>query len=108
MLWPLLVGMARARDSVLRGVTISATEALGLNLLAEVIGAGGDVVGRARVLATELASASPLAYGASKMTLNNWWRLSGLVSWDQALAYEAAALVLRSRDEPGWPDTGAP
>jgi enoyl-CoA hydratase len=97
MLWPLLVGMARAREILLLGRPLTAQEALDLHLVAEVV-EPERTLGAAVELARELAAQPALAYTATKLTLNNWWRLSSIVSWDQALAYEAAALVIRQAE----------
>ncbi len=34
-----------------------------------------------------------MAYFATKLAVNNWWRMSSMLSWDLAAAYEAACLV---------------
>src|SRR5690606_30866071 len=92
MMWPLLVGMARARDIVLRGGTLSAREAHDLHLVVEVVSAS-DLLDRAISTARSMAAAPPLAFAATKLALNRWWQLSATFAWDQSLAYEAAALV---------------
>ena len=94
MLWPLLVGMARARDILLRGVPIDAAEALHLRLVTEIV-APDQLLNVALRTASELGELPHLAYAATKLSLNRCWQLSSMVSWDQALAYEAAALVER-------------
>jgi enoyl-CoA hydratase len=95
VVWPLLVGMARAREILLLGRPLDAREALDLHLVAEVV-EPERCVPAAVALARQLSEIEPLAYTATKLALNNWWRFSGIVSWDQALAYEAAALKLRT------------
>jgi enoyl-CoA hydratase/carnithine racemase len=92
MLWPLLVGLPRAREVLLRGKEIRAAEALDLGLVAEIV-APEQVVPRAQALARELAQLPGLAYLSTKLALNGWWKLSNLISWDLALAFEAAGLV---------------
>ncbi len=92
MLWPLLVGLPRAREVLLRGKPISAAEALDLGLVSEVT-EPEHVVPRSQALARELAQLPSLAYLSTKLALNGWWKLSNLVNWDLALAFEAAGLV---------------
>jgi enoyl-CoA hydratase len=92
MLWPLLLGMARAREILLLGRKLTAAEALDLDLVTAVV-EPSRVLPEATALAARLAELPPMAYFATKLTINNWWRLSSMLSWDLALAYEAAGLV---------------
>jgi 2-(1,2-epoxy-1,2-dihydrophenyl)acetyl-CoA isomerase len=87
-----LAGLPRAREVLLRGKEIRAAEALELGLVAEIV-APEQVVPRAQALARELAQLPGLAYLSTKLALNGWWKLSNLISWDLALAFEAAGLV---------------
>jgi enoyl-CoA hydratase len=89
MLWPLLVGMPRARQILLRGRRLSAAEALELDLVDEVV-EPGQVLPAGIALAKRLAGLPRLPYFATKLALSNWWRLSGILSHDLALAYETA------------------
>lgn len=92
MLWPLLVGIARAREILLHGQRLSPEDALALHLVTKVV-EQAQVITEARKLATRLMELPPMAYFATKLAVNNWWRLSSIVSWDLAAAYEAAGLV---------------
>jgi enoyl-CoA hydratase len=92
MLWPLLVGISRAREILLLRDEVTAQEALELHLVAKVVDRD-RVLPEAIELARRLAERPPLAYFATKLAINNWWRLASTVSWDLALAYEAAGLV---------------
>jgi enoyl-CoA hydratase len=92
MLWPLLVGMPLAREILLQREQLSAQQALELHLVRKVV-PRDEVVAEAVALARRLAELEPMAYFATKLTLNNWFRLSQLLSWDLALGYEAAGLV---------------
>jgi enoyl-CoA hydratase len=91
LLWPLLVGPALARDILLRGRSLSAAEALRLNLVAEIV-EQPRTVPVAVELAQRLSALPGLAYSATKQTINNWWRQASVYAWDLALAYEAANL----------------
>lgn len=92
MLWPLLVGMARAREILLLGAELTAQEALALHLVTKVV-EPAQTIAVAVELARKLASVPALPYFATKLALNNWWRLSSMFSWDLVLAYEAAGIV---------------
>jgi enoyl-CoA hydratase/carnithine racemase len=92
MLFPLLLGLARAREVLLRDQRIGAREALELHLVGEVV-APGEVVPAAVALARELADKPRLPYAGTKLALANWWKLSSLISWDIALGAEFAGLV---------------
>jgi enoyl-CoA hydratase len=91
MLWPLLLGMARAREILLRGAVIDAAEALELHLVSAVV-ERDRVVAEAADLARRLAELPRLPYVATKLALNNVWRVMSLVSWDLALGLETAGL----------------
>jgi enoyl-CoA hydratase len=92
VLWPLLVGMARARAIVLRGDRISAQEALDLRIVAEVV-EPERLLDAAKALALQLADLPGLAYAGTKLALANWWRMGSALAWDRALGYEAAGLI---------------
>jgi len=92
MLWPLLVGMARAREILLTGRVIDAAEALDLHLVSAVV-PRAQLHAEARALARSLADLPRVAYIATKHSLNHWWRLAMLFSWDLALGLETAGLV---------------
>jgi enoyl-CoA hydratase len=91
MMWPLLLGMARAREIVLRGVELTSREALELHLVSEVV-PREQTVPAAVALARRLAALPRLPYFATKQALNSWWQHSATFAWDAALGLEAAAL----------------
>jgi enoyl-CoA hydratase/carnithine racemase len=92
MYLPPLVGVSRAREILLLGSDLSAREALDLHLINRVVPAAG-LLSAAGELARQLAALPRLPFLATKLALNNWVRLSGLVAWDVAAAYEAAGLA---------------
>jgi enoyl-CoA hydratase len=92
MLWPLLLGMAHAREVLLQGRELTAAEALELHLVSEVV-PPEQTVAAAQRLARELGALPRLPYLATKLALNNWWRLSSMLSWDLSLAFEVGGLV---------------
>jgi enoyl-CoA hydratase/carnithine racemase len=67
-LLPRLVGPARAAELLMTGRTIEARDALGIGLLNEVV-SPGLLVGRAKEVAREIASAGPVAVAQVKQSL---------------------------------------
>jgi enoyl-CoA hydratase len=92
MLFPLLLGVARAREVLLQNQRISAQEALELHLVSQVVSVQ-ETVPAAVALARTLAEKPRLPYFATKVALANWWKLSSMISWDMALGAEFAGLV---------------
>jgi enoyl-CoA hydratase len=92
MLFPLLLGVARAREVLLQNQRISAHEALELHLVSQVVPVE-ETVPAAVALARTLADKPRLPYLATKLALANWWKLSSMISWDIALGAEFAGLV---------------
>jgi 2-oxoglutaroyl-CoA hydrolase len=64
-----LIGLARAKDMVMRGRTIDAAEALAVGLVTEVVPAGDLDAAVARLI-DELRALSPLALATAKRVLN--------------------------------------
>jgi enoyl-CoA hydratase len=90
LLWPLLVGMQRARSLLLRGKPITAQEALELGLVTEVVEIG-ELLPQALRLAAQLRDFPSFAYRTTKLALNQWFRMSSLFTLDLALGMEVAA-----------------
>jgi 2-(1,2-epoxy-1,2-dihydrophenyl)acetyl-CoA isomerase len=65
---PRLVGMAKAKELLMLGPTLTAGEALELGLLTEVVGVD-EVAGRARELAVRLAAGPTVSLGAIRRSL---------------------------------------
>jgi enoyl-CoA hydratase len=76
LIWPLVVGLARARDVLLGGASIDAVTAERLGLIKELVAdpeaAEAGTVG----LAAELGSLPAEAYATTKRSLNGWLRLA--------------------------------
>jgi enoyl-CoA hydratase len=84
--WPLLCGMAKAKYHLLtcRPVTGEDAERMGLVSLCV---DDADVPATALEVAQELASGAQFAVRATKLALNNWYRMFGPV-FDASLVYE--------------------
>jgi enoyl-CoA hydratase len=91
VIWPFLVGMARARQTLLWNRRFSAAEALELGFVVEVV--ESERVREAGVeWARKLADLPQLSFMATKLALNNWFRFSGLMTMDLATGYQAAGM----------------
>jgi enoyl-CoA hydratase len=88
VVWPLVMGLARARKHVLRGAPLSAVEADELGLVETLVDTRGEVLPAARALAADLAQLSPLAFRATKLALNQWLRLGVQISLEVVSALE--------------------
>ncbi len=92
MMWPMLVGMARARSMLLRAHPIMADEAKELGLLADVVDA--ERLNEASIaLARKLIQLPRFAYSATKLALNQWMRMGAMFSSDMAMGLELAAFA---------------
>lgn len=89
LLWPLLIGLQRSRELLLRSRPLDAAEAERLGLLHAVV-EPNDLLQRSADLARRLASLPSFAYRTTKLALNQWFRL-GLPSFDLAIGAEIAA-----------------
>jgi enoyl-CoA hydratase len=86
ILWPLLCGMARAKDYLLTADFVEASEAARIGLVSRCVPADRlmeEAVGVAR----QLATGPQVAIRLTKRALNNWLRLAG-PTFDASAAYE--------------------
>lgn len=79
---PRLVGMARAKNLVLRSMTLDATAAADMGLVAEVV--DGDVLEHARGIARQIAGGPRIAHAMTKQILNRSFE----TGMDGMLTYE--------------------
>ncbi len=86
-IWPLLVGLNRAKQALLLGRLYSAGEAMTMGLVGNVC-PRDDVVSQAKSLAQEIASLPPLAVQWTKLSLNKILRLALEQSFDTSVALE--------------------
>ncbi|MFI7673612.1 enoyl-CoA hydratase/isomerase family protein [Actinophytocola sp. NPDC049390] len=82
-LWPVLVGLNRAKYLVLNGELLTADQAVSAGLLHEVV---ADPLSAARELATRWATLSPFALRSTKSVLNRHLKAAA----DEALGYGLA------------------
>ena len=86
VLWPLLVGMAKAKYHLLTNDPIDGTEAERLGLVALVV-EDDDLEARSNEVASQLAAGSRTAISWTKKTLNHWLRVA-YPAFDASLAHE--------------------
>lgn len=86
IIWPLLIGMAKARYYLLTGEMVTGAEAERIGLVAKAL-PREQVLDEALRVADALATGSRQAIRLTKRTLNNWLRSAG-PTFDQSAAYE--------------------
>ncbi|HEX2421150.1 MAG TPA: enoyl-CoA hydratase/isomerase family protein [Acidimicrobiia bacterium] len=86
LIWPLLVGMAKAKYHLLTNEPIDGTEAERLGLVAKVVD-DDRLLHEARAIAERMAQGSSEALSWTKHTLNHWLR-SAYPAFDASVAYE--------------------
>lgn len=86
LLWPLLIGMAKAKYHLLTNDPIDGAEAERLGLVAKVVD-DDDLRREATAVAVKLAESSPTAIQWTKRSLNHWLRAAG-PAFDASLALE--------------------
>jgi Enoyl-CoA hydratase/carnithine racemase len=86
LIWPLLVGMAKAKYHLLLNEPLSGEEAERLGMVALAV-EEEELLPRARAVARRLAKGSPTALAWTKYALNQWLRAAGPV-FDTSLALE--------------------
>jgi enoyl-CoA hydratase/carnithine racemase len=91
VIWPLLVGPARAKEFLMRGKLINGTEAHQLGLVNHVAPVG-DVMERAMDIAKELNSLPPLAVRWTKLSVNKWIKHQLNLILDASIAYEMLSI----------------
>lgn len=86
IIWPLLVGMAKAKYYLLLNETISGEEADRIGLVSQAV-EDEQVYETALAVAKRLAKGSPSAIRFTKYALNNWLRMAGPI-FDTSTALE--------------------
>ncbi len=86
-IWPLLVGPARAKQYLLTGDSLSATEAERIGLVSRVL-PGEQLQGEAQALAQRLARGSRIAIRSTKASVNRLVRDAVQQVLDSSLAWE--------------------
>lgn len=95
VVWPLLVGPARAKEFLMRGRLVNGTEAQALGLVNHAVPAA-EVMDAAMKMAEELNALPPLAVRWTKLSVNKWIKHQLNLILDASIAYEM--LSINSRD----------
>lgn len=91
VVWPLLVGPARAKEFLMRGRLVNGTEAHALGLVNHVVPAA-EVMGAALAMAEELNALPPLAVRWTKLSVNKWIKHQMNLILDASIAYEMLSI----------------
>lgn len=95
VVWPLLVGPARAKEFLMLGKLVSGAEAHSLGLVNHAVPAE-EVMTRSMKLAEELNALPPLAVRWTKLSVNKWMKHQLNLILDASIAYEM--LSINSKD----------
>jgi enoyl-CoA hydratase len=116
MLWPLLCGLAKAKNYLMTAEFIDGKEAERCGLVTFCM-PQRDVVAKALAIAEGLARGSQTAIKATKSSLNNWLRIAGPI-FDNSLALEMMGFLsadaregleaVRSKRAPQFPSARMP
>lgn len=87
IIWPLLIGMAKAKYYLLTNAPLSGEEAERMGLISLCVEDEDELVSTAFDVARQLAAGSPTAVRWTKLALNNWLRAAG-PTFDASLALE--------------------
>ena len=87
VIWPLLIGMAKAKYYLLTCEFMDGTEAERLGLVSMVV-PHEELMDRAMSVADKLAQGSQLALKYTKRSLNQWLRMAEHTAFDYSLALE--------------------
>ncbi|HEY8525422.1 MAG TPA: enoyl-CoA hydratase-related protein [Acidimicrobiales bacterium] len=91
LIWPLSIGMIRAKKYLLTGDVIDAVEAERIGLVTEVVETG-ESFDRAMALARRLAAGPQRAMRYTKRALNQQLRQAALTSFDMSLSLELESM----------------
>ncbi|MFT3866735.1 MAG: enoyl-CoA hydratase-related protein [Solirubrobacterales bacterium] len=109
LVWPLAVGLPRARRMLLRSEPLAVEEAEELGLIAELADSPAAAVAQAEALARSLVDLPAFAYSSTKAALNRWLAL-GEPSFEIASAFQEHAYesdeFSRRRRRAGDEETG--
>jgi len=114
VIWPLLVGMAKAKLYLLTGDTVDAREAERIGLVSMVV-PHDQLMPTAMGLAQRLAKGPAQAVRWTKQSLNQWLRMAAHSSFDYSLALEMLGFMgadiqegikaLKERRPPAFPSS---
>ncbi|HEV8718859.1 MAG TPA: enoyl-CoA hydratase-related protein [Candidatus Binatia bacterium] len=98
VIWPLLIGPARAKEFLMRGHLVNGTEAARMGLVNYAV-PPEEVLPKARELAQELADGPTWAIRWSKLSVNKWLKDQLNLILDASLAYEMITFTTEDHKE---------
>ena len=96
--WPLILGVNRAKDFLMRGKVIDGREAERIGLMNYAVPAD-QVMATAMEIAEDLNGLPPLAVRWTKASINQTLKAQFVQAMDGAIAYEALSMVSRDHSE---------
>jgi enoyl-CoA hydratase len=97
VVWPLAIGLTRAKRYLLTSDWITATEAEKIGLITEVVD-DGTCKQRAQEVAERFLRLPSLALRTTKQALNQWLRLGQTTAFDFSLSLEMQTFTLAAND----------
>ena len=98
VIWPLLIGPARAKEFLMRGNFVTGAEAFRMGMVNYAV-APEEVMTKARELAQELADGPTYAIRWSKLAVNKWLKQQTNLILDASLAYEMVTFTTEDHRE---------
>ena len=98
VIWPLLIGPARAKEFLMRGHLVNGAEAAKMGLVNYAV-PPEEVLPKARELAQELADGPTWAIRWSKLSVNKWLKDQLNLILDASLAYEMITFTTEDHKE---------
>ncbi|HJY83712.1 MAG TPA: enoyl-CoA hydratase-related protein [Candidatus Binatia bacterium] len=98
VIWPLLIGPARAKEFLMRGHLVNGAEAAKMGLVNYAV-PPEQVLSKARELAQELADGPTWAVRWSKLSVNKWLKDQLNLILDASLAYEMITFTTEDHKE---------
>jgi enoyl-CoA hydratase len=98
LIWPLLIGPARAKEFLMRGHFVNGADAFKMGMVNYAV-APEQVMAKARELAQELADGPTYAIRWSKLAVNKWLKQQANLILDASLAYEMVTFTTEDHRE---------
>ncbi len=98
VIWPLLIGPARAKEFLMRGNFVNGADAFKMGMVNYAV-APEQVMAKARELAQELADGPTYAIRWSKLAVNKWLKQQANLILDASLAYEMVTFTTEDHRE---------
>ncbi|MGI8549403.1 MAG: enoyl-CoA hydratase/isomerase family protein [Dehalococcoidia bacterium] len=98
LIWPLLIGPQRAKQYLMTGDLIAASDAAAMGLINQAVKAE-ELESTALALARRLVALPPLAVQWTKLSINKTLKLVSNAAFETSLAYEGASMMSKDHLE---------